>query len=191
MLNSNATLPAIAVQLLLVCASPNAAAQITSHPSACAGQQARAIKSLSEHDVDDLLAGRGAGFAKAAELNGYPGPAHVLELRDQLKLSDAQLAATQMLMAHRAAAQRLGREVVASERALDQAFGRHTAAEALVSTLTATAARYQGELRAEHLNTHLAQAALLTGEQAQRYTELRGYTKPEVAPAQPHQHHGE
>ncbi len=117
------TLSAIAVQLLLACALPGAAAQTTPHPGGYAGQQTRAIKSLSDRDVDDLLAGRGAGFAKAAELNGYPGPAHVLELKEPLELSEAQIAASQALMArHRAAAQRLGEEVVASERALDRAF---------------------------------------------------------------------
>ena len=192
MLKSHATLPAIAVQLLLACVIPHAAAQPASYPSAYAGQQTRGIKSLSVEDVDDLLAGRGAGFAKAAELNGYPGPAHVLELKDELQLSEAQLAATQTLMAqHRAAAQRLGKEVVEAERSLDQAFGGHTVDEAMVSRLTETVARYQGELRAEHLKTHLAQTALLTPHQVQRYAELRGYTKPEVAPVQPHRHHGE
>src|SRR5688500_491116 len=42
-----------------------------------AGQQSRDIKSLSEQEIAALLAGQGAGLAKAAELNGYPGPAHV------------------------------------------------------------------------------------------------------------------
>ena len=35
----------------------------------------------------DLRAGRGMGLALAAELNGYPGPAHVLELADKLDLA--------------------------------------------------------------------------------------------------------
>jgi Spy/CpxP family protein refolding chaperone len=184
------TLPAIAVQLLLACAISGAAAQTTLQPSSYAGQQTRAIKSLSEQDVDDLLAGRGAGFAKAAELNGYPGPAHVLELKEPLKLSEAQIAATQTLMAqHRAAARRLGEELVASERSLDHAFGGHTADESSIRTLTATIARYQGELRAEHLNTHLAQTALLTSDQIQRYAELRGYASPQADRDQGHRHH--
>ena len=190
MLKSFVMLPAIAVQLLLGCAVTGAAAETTPHPSAYAGQQARVIKALSEQDVDDLLAGRGAGFAKAAELNGYPGPAHVLELKEPLKLSEGQVAATQVLMArHRAAAQRLGEEVVASERSLDEAFGSHTIDESSVRALTAEVARYQGELRAEHLKTHLAQTALLTPEQVQRYVELRGYSSPAVDPAPSHHHH--
>jgi hypothetical protein len=43
-----------------------------------AGMQTRPIKALSEQQVADLQAGRGMGLALAAELNGYPGPAHVL-----------------------------------------------------------------------------------------------------------------
>ena len=50
------------------------------HVSPYAGQEVRRIKSLSAERVADLLAGRGAGYAKAAELNGVPGPVHVLEV---------------------------------------------------------------------------------------------------------------
>ena len=49
-----------------------------------AGLQARQIKSLSEQQVADLKAGRGMGMALAAELNGYPGPAHVLRMSRSL-----------------------------------------------------------------------------------------------------------
>ena len=45
-----------------------------------AGQQARSIKSLSDDEIAALRKGEGMGMAKAAELNGYPGPAHVLQL---------------------------------------------------------------------------------------------------------------
>ena len=41
------------------------------------------IKALSDHEVSALLDGHGSGFAKAAELNGYPGPTHVLDLADR------------------------------------------------------------------------------------------------------------
>ncbi len=52
-----------------------------------AGMQTRPIKALSEQQMADLSAGRGMGLALAAELNGYPGPVHVLELADKLNLS--------------------------------------------------------------------------------------------------------
>ena len=113
----------------------------------------------------------------------------MLELREPLKLSEAQLAATQALMAnHRATAQRLGKEVIRAERSLDDAFRDHTADEGSVRRLTANVARIEGELRAEHLSTHLAQTALLTPEQVERYAELRGYANPQAAPGHRHRH---
>ena len=44
------------------------------------GMQARPLKALSSEELADLKAGRGMGLALAGELNGYPGPKHVLEL---------------------------------------------------------------------------------------------------------------
>ena len=55
-----------------------------------AGMQTRSIKALSDQQIADLRAGRGMGLALAAELNGYPGPSHVLELADKLDLSPDQ-----------------------------------------------------------------------------------------------------
>src|SRR5262249_12751906 len=62
-----------------------------------AGMEHRALKALSEQQIVDLKAGRGMGLALAAELNGYPGPAHVLELADALHLSDDQRTKTKAL----------------------------------------------------------------------------------------------
>src|SRR6266508_4268688 len=64
-----------------------------------AGLEARSIKALSEQQVADLRAGRGMGLALAAELNGYPGPMHVLELADSLDLSGQQRVKMQELLA--------------------------------------------------------------------------------------------
>ena len=52
-----------------------------------AGMQTRSIKALSDQQIADLGAGRGMGLALAAEMNGYPGSSHVLELADRLDLS--------------------------------------------------------------------------------------------------------
>jgi len=89
-------------------------------PSPYVGQESRQIKALSPSEQADLLAGKGMGLAKAAELNGYPGPAHVLELASQLGLSAEQLAATRTLstsMEQRA--KELGRQLVAAEQSLE------------------------------------------------------------------------
>ena len=69
-------------------ATPVLAADIPATPYA--GQQARTIKALSDEDIAALRKGEGAGMAKAAELNGYPGPAHVLTLAAQLGLAESQ-----------------------------------------------------------------------------------------------------
>src|SRR4030088_463632 len=62
-----------------------------------AGMQTRPIKAISEQQMAELRAGRGMGLALAAELNGYPGPSHVLELADRLELSAGQRASMQRL----------------------------------------------------------------------------------------------
>jgi hypothetical protein len=181
----------------LVVALPAAAQQHAAPapgPGPYAGEQSRPIKALAERDVAGLLAGSGAGYAKAAELNGYPGPAHVIELRDRLALSGEQLQASQALMAgHQARARALGRELVDAERRLDALFaGRRAQADA-VDAATADIGRLQARLRAEHLNTHLQQTALLRPEQVQAYNEARGYTAAaatgSAAPARPHSGH--
>ena len=177
--------PALAAALVLTL--PAAAQQHDPHahatpaPSPYAGEQARAIKSLADSDVAALLSGAGASFAKAAELNGYPGPAQVIELRAQLDLSPQQLEASQALMAdHKARARTLGHDLVEAERRLDALFANRRAQADAVDAATAEIGRIHARLRAEHLNTHLQQTALLRPEQVRAYNRLRGY---EAAPA--------
>src|SRR5262247_2210822 len=64
-----------------------------------AGLETRTIKALSDQQIADLRAGRGMSLALAAELNGFPGPAHVLELAEQLALSEQQRSKVQDLFA--------------------------------------------------------------------------------------------
>jgi hypothetical protein len=42
------------------------------------GQENWTLKSLSPDDIAELRRGGGWGLAKAAELNGVPGPAHII-----------------------------------------------------------------------------------------------------------------
>lgn len=141
-----------------------------------AGQQSREIKSLSEQDIAALLAGQGSGLAKAAELNGYPGPAHVIELAAQLDLSAEQREASERLMnSHKARASKLGADVVQAERELDALFAQRRAEPEAVARAAARVGELQAALRTEHLNTHLLQTQLLSAHQIQRYQALRGY----------------
>jgi Spy/CpxP family protein refolding chaperone len=143
-----------------------------------AGQHTRSIKALSGQETQDWLEGKGMGLAKAAELNGYPGPMHVLELQNQLKLTPTQRQATEALMAeHKSDVRKLGTELVAAEQALDQAFASHQIDAAAVERHTARIGTLQAQIRASHLNTHLQQTRLLEVEQVTTYNALRGYIK--------------
>jgi len=158
-------------------------------PSPYAGQETREIKSLSSQEVADYLSGRGMGLAKPAELNGYPGPAHVKELADRLGLTDDQRAATDAVYAkmHDRAVP-LGQRLVDEERALDGLFAAHAVTPESLHESLARIARLQGELREVHLSAHLQQLALLTPEQARRYRALRGYTGDSAASMHSHEH---
>jgi hypothetical protein len=143
-----------------------------------AGQQRRGIKALSAQEQQDWLDGQGAGLAKSAELNGYPGPAHVLEFSAELALTAAQLEATRQLMAaHKAEVRALGQRLVTAEQALDEVFRQGSARGEDVSRLTRDIGALQARIRAAHLQTHIAQAALLQPRQVARYQQLRGYSE--------------
>jgi Spy/CpxP family protein refolding chaperone len=140
------------------------------------GQQTREIKALSEKETADLLAGRGMGMARAAELNHYPGPAHVLELKDQLKLTPDQVRAVEARFEQMsAAAKPLGVELVDRERSLDAAFRNASITSDALSRATAEIGDLQGRLRAVHLMAHLEAKTILTPEQVSAYDALRGY----------------
>jgi len=153
-----------------------------------AGMQTRPIKALSEQQVADLGAGRGMGLALAAELNGYPGPSHVLELADRLELSAEQRARVQTLFdSMKREALPIGARLLEQEAELDRLFAGHTVTPDSLKASTAAVAVTQGELRETHLKYHLSTAALLTPVQMQRYADLRGYGKTDRPMM--HQHH--
>jgi hypothetical protein len=151
-----------------------------------AGMQMRPIKALSEQQVADLGAGRGMSLALAAELNGYPGPSHVLELADRLELTADQRARVQTLFdSMKEEALPIGARLLEQEAELDRQFAGHTVTPDSLKASTAAVAITQGELRQTHLKYHLSTAALLSPVQMQRYAELRGYGKSD----QPAMHH--
>ena len=160
--------------LLAAVALPLSAA--SAQHSQYASQQVRDIKALSDREVADLLAGRGIGMARPAELNGYPGPMHVLELRDRLTLTPEQEAAVRASFARmEAAAKPLGAELVERERALDRAFAEGAADIESVRSMTTAIGGLQGRLRAVHLAAHVETRAALTGDQIRAYDAPRGY----------------
>jgi LTXXQ motif family protein len=170
--------------LALLMAVPSAAALSQhQHPhtaSPYAGLEKRTLKALSDQQVADLRAGRGMGYALAAELNGYPGPSHVLELRERLGLTEAQQNRIQELFdAMKAETIPIGERLIAQEAELDRQFSGRTVTNAGRTETTSVIAGTQAALRAGHLRYHLATTAVLTPEQIRQYGELRGYPRAE------------
>lgn len=173
-------LPALLAALALLPPTLAAASDPTGSPYA--GLEARPIAGLSEEQRAGYLAGEGLGLALPAELNGYPGPAHVQELDAALSLSPEQETAVAALVAEmRAGARTLGAEIVAAEAALDALFAEGRAEPAALAALTARIGGLQGRLREWHLGYHLQTRDLLGAEQIAAYARLRGYEP---------QHHG-
>ena len=151
---------------------PSAAAQHV-HPPAPAAPAGHTT-SLSADVVQQLLAGEGMGLAKPAELNNYPGPKHVLELKATLGLSPTQESTIREIQQQmRETAKTLGARIVAAEQALDAAFRDRTITEADLAGRVNSIADLQGELRAAHLRAHVATTALLSAAQIRKYYEHR------------------
>jgi hypothetical protein len=153
-----------------------------------AGLHARPIKALSEQQIADLKAGRGMGLALAAELNGYPGPIHVIELSTQLGLTPEQHKKIEnFVAAMKAEAIPIGEELIGLEANLDRLFASRSITEDLLKTTVNKIGLLQGNLRAAHLRYHLLTLNVLTLQQAQRYSELRGYRHADDNSAHHHQ----
>jgi Spy/CpxP family protein refolding chaperone len=123
-------------------------------------------EALSTDDIAALLNGEGMGMAKAAELNGYPGPRHVLDLAVELKLTPDQRQQIQAIFDRMsAAAKPLGAELVARERVFDQLFQKSEISSDRLISETAEIGALQSRLRSVHLSAHLETHALLNAEQ--------------------------
>src|SRR3954451_3977620 len=125
------------------------------HPYA--GLEGRAVKALSEQQVADLKAGRGMSLALPAELNGYPGPSHVLEHADALGLTAEQRERTQALFeAMKAEAVPVGERLIEQETQLERLFAERQITPASLLSATEEIGTTQARLREAHLKYHLA-----------------------------------
>jgi Spy/CpxP family protein refolding chaperone len=141
-----------------------------------AGLESREIKALSADEIAAYESGLGMGLAMAAELNGYPGPKHVLELQETLELDAAQLERTRAVFEQmRASAVDLGRQIVELERQLDRAFAETSIDGERLQELVTSIAERQGRLRLTNLGAHLQMMEILGPEQIHRYFGQRGY----------------
>jgi Spy/CpxP family protein refolding chaperone len=176
-----------AIAMALACSSQ---AATSAAPSSYIGQETREIKALSPEEVQGYLSGKGMGMAKAAELNGFPGPSHVLALASELGLTQEQRQLTQALFAQMEAdASQWGRSLIDEERKLDTLFASKSITPELLSASLARLGELQAKVRAAHLEAHLAQSRILTPEQVARYIQLRGYASAQQEPSgHRHQH---
>lgn len=143
-------------------------------------QQAQAAsKQETDHHAflklerEALEKGQGFGMALAADRNGYPGPKHILELKEPLKLTPRQEAAVTELMAGmKEKALARGREILAAEERLEEMF-RSGRSEAELREETYRIATLRAQLRWVHLETHVAARKLLTADQLNTYQRMR------------------
>ena len=141
-----------------------------------AGRESRAVKALSDQEIDDLRNGRGMGLALPAELNGHPGPIHVLELAQKLELSEQQRGRVKELYeAMRRETIPLGEKLISKQAELDREFSMGTITADRLVHLTREIGITQGALRASHLKYHLMTKGILVAQQLSDYSTFRGY----------------
>lgn len=145
------------------------------------GQETRRIKALSENDIEGLLAGAGTpfgGMAKPAELNGYPGPRHVLDVIEagEFDITAGQKVKIEKLYEEmKAQAIILGEKIVSAEQKIDDEFASNTVTEESLRTNITNSADSYKQLRFLHLKYHLLMKDALMPKQVQQYNLLRGY----------------
>lgn len=168
----------IILATLIIAGSAQASDKHHGHSSKYAGQENRGLKSLSTSDIEELRRGGGWGLAKSAELNGVPGPAHLLELRNEIPLQERQVSEiTDLYNQMKSKAVEQGKILIALERQLERHFQERTIDDKVLRSLLSGIAEAQRKLRYIHLATHLKTPMILTQAQIKRYNVLRGYSQ--------------
>lgn len=171
---------ATATGMFFAFATVGSASKNNSHGnhSKYAGQENRTIKSLSPDDIVELKRGGGWGLAKAAELNGVPGPAHLLELKDAIPLNEEQVSEIEEIYrSMKSDAIREGERLIALERTLETHFRSGAISPGILQNALADISASRMKLRYIHLSTHLRTPQILSKDQIDRYNTLRGYDK--------------
>ena len=183
--------PGIWLVLVSVLALPWGAALSAGEPSATVPSTEPplpALRSLGVEEIRGLRQGEGMGLARPAELNGYPGPAHVLEAARQGGLdlyADQRQAIERIYAAAKAEARALGQQILSLEAALEAGFRSGRMSEDDLARRLEEIGRRRTALRLVHLRAHLLTTALLRPEQVEEYYQFRGYTGEPVQ-----RHHG-
>lgn len=167
----------ILVLILILIPTITFSAADHSYKSKYVGEEKREIKSLSETDIKELKNGKGWGLAKAAELNGVPGPVHLLEMKEEIDLSAKQIRAIEDIYQRmKQEAIPLGLALIELERELNNHFANRTITDELLNQILRRIAQVHRKLRYVHLSTHLKTPEILKSEQITLYNKLRGYS---------------
>ena len=169
--------PFITLTALLLLGTPSLAQDQLTSPYR--HQVETGLRGLNDNEIAELKAGTGMGLARAAELNSYPGPRHVLDAvaAGKLTASPKQLERVQLVFGRmKRDAQRAGAQILAEEQQLEAGFRAAAMTDQELRSRVARIGALQAELRTIHLAAHLATRALLSDVQVARYNELRGYT---------------
>ena len=159
--------------LIVVAATTVASAQ-HGHDGAGGGDGHRAAQRCQSEFEAVIADGRGFGLAFAADQEGYPGPLHVLELKDHLRLSgDQEREMRELMDAMFTRSRPASARLLAAERRLRALFAERTADEVSVRRAVADVERIRSEVRSIHLLTHLKTRDLLTDEQRRLYHAAR------------------
>ena len=154
------------VSLLATLASAQHSQPVKMQHHACLEEERQAIEK-----------GEGFGMALAADRHGYPGPKHILELKNELALTPEQEKQVRALFDRmRGRALVTGKHVLDKEAELEQLFASGAAEAAAVRPRLDEIARLRAELRWVHVSAHLDAYKLLTAEQRARYHHLRHAT---------------
>jgi len=167
----------VQVLVILLIATFTCSAADHTHQSKYAGEEKREIKSLSATDIEELKQGKGWGLAKAAELNGVPGPLHLLEMKKEIDLSADQVQEIENL--YRIMNQDavfLGHKLIRLEKELNEHFANRTITDKILHKILEDLAQVYKQLRYVHLSAHLQTPAILKSEQITLYNKLRGYS---------------
>ncbi len=169
----------VIILVSLLAFSINCYAQDTNQPkyhSKYAGQETRPIKTLSQSDMKALKNGEGWGLAKAAELNGVPGPKHLLEMKKEIDLNDKQvLQLEELFFEMKSGAVPLGNKLIEAEKALNYSFASNNIDEKKLDRLLTDIYEIKKQLRYVHLVTHLKALPVVSKAQVNLYNDLRGY----------------
>ena len=134
------------------------------------------VSGLTADDVRALQNGEGMGLARAADLNHFPGPKHLLDLGAELNLNPGQIKRIRAIHGRmKAQAIAKGEDILEAEAHLAGLFASGRPSAAQVKRITEQIGIMRGQLRAIHLIAHIDSTRELTAAQIEGYDRLRAH----------------